>query len=257
MILTCPSCTTRYQVDDARFAPPGRNVRCAKCGHVWFQEAAEPAMVPEPEIEPVIVVPPPPVADIPAEDVRRAPPPMFSPVADRLAPLEDPRRGLPIRGLGQALGWLVLAALAAVIVAAFIIFRTPIAALWPQSASFYAAVGMPVNVRGLVFSDVAYKLTTEDGQPVLSLTGNLQNVTSREIPVPMLRVDLNDAQKRSIYNWTFDTGATTLRPGQSVQFVTRLSNPPPDTHDLQLHLADASASPAEPAATAKAESKPK
>src|SRR5579863_3644422 len=47
MILTCPECATRYQTDAANFMPSGRKVRCAKCGHVWFQ--APPA--PEPEIQ--------------------------------------------------------------------------------------------------------------------------------------------------------------------------------------------------------------
>lgn len=37
MILTCPQCATRYRVNGASFAPPGRQVRCAKCQHSWFQ----------------------------------------------------------------------------------------------------------------------------------------------------------------------------------------------------------------------------
>src|ERR1700709_396483 len=45
MILTCPSCDTRYSVDGAKFPAAGRTVRCAKCGHSWHQpgEAPEPA----------------------------------------------------------------------------------------------------------------------------------------------------------------------------------------------------------------------
>lgn len=36
MILTCPSCSARYKVDDAAFADKaGRDVRCAKCHHMW------------------------------------------------------------------------------------------------------------------------------------------------------------------------------------------------------------------------------
>jgi predicted Zn finger-like uncharacterized protein len=62
MILTCPECTTRYQTDASQFAPDGRKVRCAKCGHVWLQmpPAPEPeagledaSETPEPEAEPV------------------------------------------------------------------------------------------------------------------------------------------------------------------------------------------------------------
>jgi predicted Zn finger-like uncharacterized protein len=30
MILTCPSCVTRYSVDGAKFPAAGRQVRCAK-----------------------------------------------------------------------------------------------------------------------------------------------------------------------------------------------------------------------------------
>lgn len=36
MIITCPECATRYDVDDDRFQPDGRSVRCAACGESWF-----------------------------------------------------------------------------------------------------------------------------------------------------------------------------------------------------------------------------
>src|SRR5215831_10233385 len=61
MILTCPSCGTRYQTAEAHFKPPGRNVRCAKCRHVWFQPTPElePAIEPEPVISPAAPEPEP------------------------------------------------------------------------------------------------------------------------------------------------------------------------------------------------------
>ena len=42
MIITCPDCATRYDVDDGRFQPDGRSVRCADCGESWFVPAPEP-----------------------------------------------------------------------------------------------------------------------------------------------------------------------------------------------------------------------
>jgi predicted Zn finger-like uncharacterized protein len=39
MILTCPSCGTRYVVKDGAIPPAGRTVRCAQCKHSWHQDA--------------------------------------------------------------------------------------------------------------------------------------------------------------------------------------------------------------------------
>src|SRR5262245_41799312 len=122
MILTCPSCSTRYQADSALFVPPGRNVRCAKCGHVWFQTA------PESEPEPEAAIPPPP------EPVPAMPPPAAAPtlaeVANR-APEEaaQPRlRRRPQRGsvLADAIAWAALILLAVTIGWAAVQYRQTI-----------------------------------------------------------------------------------------------------------------------------------
>ncbi len=246
MILTCPACTTRYQVETERFAPPGRQVRCAKCGHVWFQSSQEPEIVPEQEAEPVVVMSQEPEAAMGSDDLPA--------VHSYAAPTRDDYPVVPKRrfAAGRALGWLVLLLLIGSFIVALLQFRLAIATMWPQAATFYSAIHMPVNVRGLAFSDVVYQMSTEDGQPVLTVSGRLANITKHDLPLPMLRVDLNDDQKRSLYHWTFDSGASTLAAGGSLSFVTRLSNPPVETRNLLLRFADAGDDPGVPAKQADA-----
>ena len=37
MLLTCSSCNSKYLVNSADLKPDGKNVKCAVCGHKWFQ----------------------------------------------------------------------------------------------------------------------------------------------------------------------------------------------------------------------------
>jgi predicted Zn finger-like uncharacterized protein len=91
VIVACPSCQARFNLDPAKLLPAGRNVRCAKCGHRWRQmpegmeeAAAEPTAleppapvpsIPEPSPpEPVPEPAPEPVAASPAEEAEPHPP---------------------------------------------------------------------------------------------------------------------------------------------------------------------------------------
>ena len=244
MILTCPSCRTRYQTDGAHFKPPGRNVRCAKCGQVWYQSAPElePEVDPEPVMAPVnpaahpgtVEAPEPAVPEHGALDFSAMP----GAEEPESVPVEVPRRS---RGaaFAQSVGWTVLIFLIGAIGWGTIQYRETIASLWPQSASLYAILGMPVNVRGITLTNISYKQEYEDGQPVLSVTGKVVNFSTREQPVPEIRVVLLDDAKHELYHWTFATGIPTLRPGAESPFVTRLSSPPPEARNLNVRFAEA------------------
>ncbi len=238
MILTCPQCATRYQTDAALFAPPGRKVKCAKCAHVWLQAAPPP----EPELDIAAEEPPPPRAvDEPAPQRAAYAPPREAPIRDYdsppsvSAPAKTPGASWSTR-LGLAAGWLGLAAIVLVIGWAAETYRQQIASLWPQSSSLYSALGLKVNARGIDIVDPTDHVEKEDGQFVLVVTGKLVNITQRELTVPPLSVVLTDDDMRSLYQWSFSPGASTLKPGESVPFRTRLSSPPSGVKHLQIRF---------------------
>jgi predicted Zn finger-like uncharacterized protein len=242
MILTCPSCGTRYSVDGAKFPSQGRTVRCAKCGHSWHQ-------APEAESEPEVVVqdaptavPPPEAASgaIPGSAPDSVPDPVAASSTRAYAPsaaAEQPRTPLGPK-LAVVAGWIGLIVVVLLIGASAVRYRQDIAVIWPQSAGVYSTLGLKVNASGIDFQAVSYKRETEDNQTVLSVSGTIVNTGSRALPVPQtVRVTLSDAGNRELYHWTFKPNATVLKAGQSVPFTTRLSSPPAAAAHLEVRFA--------------------
>jgi predicted Zn finger-like uncharacterized protein len=234
MILTCPSCSTRYTVDAAKFPAAGRTVRCAKCGNSWHQPGPEPEPEPVPDIFAAEASP---VAPAPAASAPATPAPepeeIFAPATGTRAyapPAQLPperQRGQGLQTLAVAAGWIGLIAVVLLIGYSAVRYRQDIATIWPQSAGVYSGLGLPVNASGIDFRDVAYRREVEDGQSVLVVTGRIVNTGQREMPVPQkVRVGLNDADNRELYHWTFKPDAATLKPGGELPFRTRLSSPP-------------------------------
>jgi predicted Zn finger-like uncharacterized protein len=81
MIITCPSCSTSYDIDGAALGAAGKTVRCASCGNKWHQAGA--GAPPEPQQAPPHPAPPQSEPPRPA-----APPPLPSPSPS--APEETP-----------------------------------------------------------------------------------------------------------------------------------------------------------------------
>ena len=225
MILTCPSCATRYQADEAKFPPQGRQVRCAKCGHVWHQAGPEPA--PEPEM----VVQPEEQAHAPEPSLSRTR--AFAP-ATVTEPDPAPRGAM----VAVVAGWVGLILVVLAIGYSVIRYRQEISMLWPQSAGVYSSLGLKVSAQGIDFARVDYRRESEDGQMVLAVTGNIVNSGKRELPVPQnVRVTLSDANNHELYHWSFTPNVQSLKAGQSSPFLTRLSSPPAAARHLEVRFA--------------------
>jgi len=148
-------------------------------------------------------------------------------LAARRARREAMRRG---RGL-HALLFILLAANAALLV-----WRAEIVRLLPQTAAVYAAIGLPVNLRGLAFEDIRMSRVDQDGIGVLVVEGSIVNVTRRPVEVPRLRLAVRNEAKHEIYAWTALPSRSILAPGDTLPFRSRLASPPADAREVKVRF---------------------
>ncbi len=113
-----------------------------------------------------------------------------------------------------AAGWTVLALFVAGTLGGGWIYRDRIAAWWPATSKVYAAVGEEINLRGFEFRNVSYERQTEEGLPVLAITGEVVNVSGERAVLPRLRVGLLDEEQKELYHWTLRSPRRSCRPAR-------------------------------------------
>ena len=69
----------------------------------------------------------------------------------------------------------------------------------PQTASLFAAIGLPVNLRGLKFEDVRISKEVQDGDNILVVQGAIVSETGKPVEVPRLRFAARNATGQEVY----------------------------------------------------------
>jgi predicted Zn finger-like uncharacterized protein len=162
--------------------------------------------------------------DVPHEDIET--------VAGRRYPRRAKRKGWhwPLSHLQSAFVGLIIAN------AIIIGWRADFVRAMPQTASFYALIGMPVNLRGLDFDSLTTASEQHEGVPILVVEGNIVNDTNKTADVPHVRFAVRNAARQEIYSWTAVPSRTMLPPGEAIAFHSRLASPPPDAHDVLVRF---------------------
>jgi predicted Zn finger-like uncharacterized protein len=191
-------------------------------------EAEAPPLVPAMEPE---TIPPEPAAKSAVEPDHPQLDNIETVAARRAGPAKK-SRNLNLKLIASRLGApALIAAFAAALVAVFF-FRVEVVRLAPQTASLFAAVGLPVNLRGIEFENVRTVGEVHEGVPVLIVEGTIVNATKRTVEVPRLRFALRTRAGHEVYAWTTVTGRSVLGPGESAAFRTRLASPPAEGRDV-------------------------
>jgi len=106
----------------------------------------------------------------------------------------------------------------------------------PQTASLFAAIGLPVNLRHLKFESVHISKETQDGVNVLIVEGNIVSDSKKPVSVPRLRFAARSATGQEVYTWTALPARSILGPGETVEFRSRLASPPSDAVDVMVRF---------------------
>ncbi len=205
MILTCPSCATRYFVKDDAVPPAGRTVRCAGCGGSW-------RATPEPG-----------ALEITGEPTAAAEAAAPLPMAYRakVAAQRQTRRAV-----AAGVVWAGLSAAFAVTASAAVLFRVDVVRAFPRANAAYAAVRMPVNPTGLALEGVQGGPGLENGRQVLVVTGALRNVETAARAPAVLRVSLFEHGGRRAVAALVRPSGGEIGPGETRAFRAVFLDPP-------------------------------
>jgi predicted Zn finger-like uncharacterized protein len=140
-----------------------------------------------------------------------------------------------LKGLKRT-GWPALLVGLGGVIFILLVARDVVVRYAPQTASFYATLGLPVNLRGLDFEDIRVTRETQDGIPVLVVEGRIVTSGRQIAEVPRLRFAIHDDKGREIYTWTMMPSRSLLGAGETLPFRSRLASPPAEGANVSLRF---------------------
>ena len=228
MIISCPSCATRYNLPEHHLSSQGMAISCASCGHRWIESRAVEIVDISPRNLPAVIE-----HDYePDNEVRR----LVEASKQARETFEQKRR----MRLARLRGWAILAACIAAPIGAAAAFPAMVVRVAPITVRAYDAAGYDINIYGLEVRRVEQQHAIVDGTRVLTIKGEITNISGSAQKIPWLRFALDSGKKLEVYSWTLDTGSRPLKAGETTNFVTRVASPPEAAKNVQIRFAHAS-----------------
>jgi hypothetical protein len=239
MIVICPSCATRHEFPNALRAPGDVKITCRACNHRWIEMSDDRVLDMEPVRRNSLRVIE--RADRSDDDVEYDEYERGDDEVRRLIIASKEARELfKVRQKERVrarLNWGGYAAFVLAPFLAFAAFPEAVVSAAPAALKAYNAVGIDVNIYGLEIRRVEQQHSIVRGVRILTIKGDIVNVADDVKKIPWLRFGLRNNQTAEVYNWTLDTAARPLRPGEVTSFVTRVASPPDAANDVQIRFA--------------------
>lgn len=197
-------------------------MRCARCHHVWYVA---------PDGAPL------PLAEMTTKEPSLKDKQSSKPEPEKTTSVSTRSRSQRRRAIQMLAGWAGLGLVLALFLGGGYLWRNSIVRAWPQTATLYAALGVAVNPLGMMLRNVTYNHSYENGLPVLTIRGEIVNITNERIMVPEISVQLKDARNKELYGWNFSLDRPQLPPKAKARFITRLSSPPAEARHLEVRFA--------------------
>ena len=117
--------------------------------------------------------------------------------------------------------------------------RSEVVRFFPQTASLFSAVGLPVNLRNLKFENMKISKESQEGLSALVIEGTIVSITNKPTEVPRLRFAARDTAGQEVYTWTALPSRSILGPGEKLDFRSRFVSPPENAIDVMVRFASA------------------
>lgn len=114
--------------------------------------------------------------------------------------------------------------------------RNEIVRYLPQTASLFAMIGLPVNLRNLSFENVKVVKEEADGASILLIEGEIVSTAGTAVEVPRMRFSVRDIKGQELYAWTALATRSALKPGERLPFRSRLASPPANASDVMVRF---------------------
>src|SRR5450756_1316377 len=199
--------------------------------------ATEPAEALAPEPEPAMIVDAPslvpPIEHEPLPDAANAEP--DSEDAERFDVRRQRLQGRR-KQLLRSSRWTAIILVLVAFNVALLGARKDVVRYLPQTASLFAAIGLPVNLRNLKFENVRISKETQDGINNLIVEGAIVSEAGKPVSYTHLRFAARNSTGQEVYTWTMPPPRSILGPGERLEFRSQIPAPPADASDVMVRF---------------------